>query len=173
MSMASFAFGNVGEFDTMQERWENYHERLELFFVANGITSTDVEETKKRAICLSVIGSEAYAIVRNLTAPVKPVDVSYAELIRTVKNHFQPPPSPIIMRFKSDESVAEHVAQLCQLSEHCEFGDSLSDMLRDRLVVGINKDSIQQRLLSETNLTFNKVLEIAQGLVTAEKTHTT
>ena len=57
-------------------------------------TSTDVDETKKRAIFLSVIGpkakpkAKAYAIVRNLTAPVKPVDVSYAELIRTVKNIF-------------------------------------------------------------------------------------
>ena len=174
--MASFAFGEIGEFDTTQEHWENYHERLEFFFVTNGITSTDVDETKKRAIFLCVIGSKAYAIVRNLTAPVKPVDVSYAELIRTVKNHFQPPPSPIIMRFKfntrfrkSDESVAEYVAQLCQLSEHCEFGDSLSDMLRDRFVVGINKDIIQQRLLSDTSLTFNKALEIAQGLETAEK----
>ena len=38
-------------------------------------------------------------------------------------------------------------------------------MLHDRLVVGINKDSIQQRLLSET--TFNKSLVIAQGLETA------
>ena len=93
MSMASFGFGKIGEFDTTQERWENYHEILELFFFANGITSTDVEETKKRAIFLRVIGpAKAYATVRNLTAPVKRVDVSYAELIRTVKDHFHPPP---------------------------------------------------------------------------------
>ena len=38
-------------------------------------------------------------------------------------------------------------------------------MLRDRIVCGVNKKKIQQRLLSEKTLT--KALELAQGLETA------
>ena len=41
-------------------------------------------------------------------------------------------------------------------------------MLRDRLVCGINDDSIQKRLLEESNLTYKKAVELARGLETAE-----
>ncbi|KAL7842138.1 hypothetical protein SRHO_G00238270 [Serrasalmus rhombeus] len=70
---------------------------------------------------------------------------------------------------KSGQSVANFVAELRQLSEHCEFGAVLDDMLRDRLLCGINEDEIQHRLLSETapTLTFKKALEISQGMETA------
>ena len=46
---------------------------------------------------------------------------------------------------------------------------SLNDLLRDRIVCGINDVSIQRRLLSEraTKLTFDKVLEIATSIEAA------
>ena len=42
-------------------------------------------------------------------------------------------------------------------------------MLRDRIVCGINEDRIQQRLLSESKLTLEKALEIAQSMEAAAK----
>ena len=42
-------------------------------------------------------------------------------------------------------------------------------MLRDRLVCGINNEQIQRKLLSEPELTYKKVLELAQGLKAATK----
>lgn len=44
------------------------------------------------------------------------------------------------------------------------MGDVLDDMLRDRLVCGINEDSIQPHLLVEFTFTFQRALEISQGL---------
>ena len=32
--------------------------------------------------------------------------------------------------------MSDFVAQLCKLSEHCQFGDQLEDFLGDRLVFG-------------------------------------
>ena len=43
-------------------------------------------------------------------------------------------------------------------------------MLRDRLVVGNNKDNIQQCLLSESSIMFNKALQIAKELETEKET---
>ena len=40
-------------------------------------------------------------------------------------------------------------------------------MLRDRLVCGINDEKIQNRLLSETGLTYMKAMSLAQSLETA------
>ena len=59
--------------------------------------------------------------------------------------------------------MAGSVAALHALSENCEFGDTLEDMLRNRLVWGIDDSRIQHRLLAEGSLTFAKALEIAQA----------
>ena len=48
------------------------------------------------------------------------------------------------------------VLELHGLAEFFNYGTALDDMLRDRMVCGINDVSIQHRLLSEQNLTFEK-----------------
>ena len=40
-------------------------------------------------------------------------------------------------------------------------------MLRDRLVCGVQQDSIQQRLLAEKDLTYQKALELATAMEAA------
>ncbi|XP_034549867.1 uncharacterized protein K02A2.6-like [Notolabrus celidotus] len=161
-------FGTVGEFVEGDEDWTEYEERLGHFFSANGIT----EEAKRRSILLSACGAKTYKLIRNLATPRKPGDIPYDELVQLVGNHHNPRPSEILQRFKfhshfrkPGQSVANFVAELRQLSEHCHFGAVLDDMLRDRLVCGISNDAIQRRLLGETPpLTFKKALEISQGM---------
>ena len=47
----------------------------------------------------------------------------------------------------------------------CEYGDTLNDMIRDRLVCGISEENIQKRLLGEgSSLTLEKAISIAQGM---------
>ena len=82
-----------------------------------------------------------------------------------------------IQRFKFNsrsrqegESVATFVAALRHLAIHCEYGVSLSDMLRDRLICGVNDDRIQRRLLAEAKIDFTKALAVAQAMETAEST---
>ena len=65
--------------------------------------------------------------------------------------------------------MATFVAELRRLTKYCDFGITLEDMLRDRLVCGVNDDRIQRRLLSELNLTFARAFELAQALESAEK----
>ena len=62
-----------------------------------------------------------------------------------------------------------YVAELRKLTEHCNFGDTLPEMLRDRLVCGINNKKIQRRLLAERELTLKKAEEIALGEELAAK----
>ena len=58
---------------------------------------------------------------------------------------------------------------LKELSSHCGFGNFLNDALRDRLVYGLGKESIQKRLLTEAELTFKKACKIAQAMEMADK----
>ena len=62
-----------------------------------------------------------------------------------------------------------YMSELRALAQRCNFGDSLENILRDRLVLGIDNEAIQCQLLSKTTLTFKKALELAQGLEAAAK----
>ena len=129
--------GKINQFDPSHEAWATYVERLEFYFIANGIEDPE----KKRAVLLTVSGPATYKLIRNLSSPKKPAEKSYDKLVVLVKSHYTPKPSVIVQRFqfhsrtqKPGETVATFVAELRQLSEFCEFGASLEDMLGDRLV---------------------------------------
>ena len=77
--------GKVEEFQE-NDNWIEYAERLEHYFTANEIT----DNGKKRAVLLSSCGAKTYKLIRNLVAPGKPTDKSFAELINIVKNHLNP-----------------------------------------------------------------------------------
>ena len=92
------------------------------------------------------------------------------------QKHFQPVPNAIVQRCKffsrarrPHESIAEYVAQIKQLVEHCKFGEQLNEMLRDRLVCGVAHMKWQQRLLSEEGLTYDKALKLLLAMESAEK----
>ena len=74
----------------------------------------------------------------------KPADKTFEEIVKLVRDHLTPPSSCIVRRFyfnsrfqKETETVEQFVAELRRLSEYCEFGGSLDEMLRDRLVCGL------------------------------------
>ena len=93
-----------------------------------------------------------------------------------MKQHFNPKPIVTVQCFKfntriraEDESVAKYVEELRHIAIHCGYGDSLKDMLRDRLICGINNKQIQCRLLAEKRTDFESLLEIAQLMESAAR----
>ncbi len=123
-----------------------------------------------------MIGPAPYKLIRSLLSPELPVDKTFEELAQTLSNHYSPPPSEVIQRFRfnsrcrqAGESVAAYVADLRRLAEFCNFGTTLKKMLRDRLVSGVNSESIQKKLLGERDLTYERALAIAQGSEEADR----
>ena len=145
---------SLGAFDCGVEEWTAYCERLEQYFLAN-----DVEDAgKQRAILLSVCGAATYRLIRNLVAPDKPTDKSFAAIVKLVQDHYTPPPSVIVQRFKfhsrsqkDGESIAEFVAN---------YDGSLSTARDVR---------VQRHLLAETDLAFKKAFELSQAAEVAEQ----
>ena len=166
-------YGKIDEFDRDSDSWEQYIERLNFYFEANGVTTSDDHLKIRRAILLSSVGKKTYKLMSDLLAPAKPGEKSYDELCTLVKSHFNPKPSESVQRHKfnnrfrlNGENVSDFVAALRNMAEYCNFGGSLENMLCDRLVSGINNERIQRRLLSEENLTFKKAYDIASSMET-------
>ena len=121
-------------------------------------------QTQRRSgLCscdLLVVGPSPFKLLRNLVSPAKLSDKTFVQLVTTLTNHYSPKPSEIVQRFRfhsrqreSGETVAAYVAELRAIAEFCNFKDTLEDMLRDRLVCGVNDATMQKKLLSEPTLT--------------------
>ena len=120
------------------------------------------------------MGAATYKVLRNILLPAKPGEKTYAELVEALSKHYRPTPSEIVERYKfhsrvrkAGESIAYYVAELRSLSEYCNFGAVLNDMIRDRLVCGLNDAAIQKRLLAEPALTYAKAVELALSAETS------
>ena len=61
-----------------------------------------------------------------------------------------------------------YIAELWQLTEHCEYGNSLNSMLHDRFVCGVEDYRIQCQQLAEPELTFEKAFELALAAESAD-----
>ena len=162
-------YGTIAAFNSTKESWTNYVERLS-YFIANDIAED--ADGRRKAILLSVCGHETYQLIRNLVGGAEAIkDAQYADMIKLITDYYDPPPSVTVQQFKfnsriqhKDESIAIYIAAMRQLAEHCKFGDTLSNMLRDRLVCGVNHNAIQCRLLSEKKpLTFVKLAKALES----------
>ena len=103
--------GTVKEWDSAEEDWTHYIERVKFFFAANDVST----EGKKRAILLSVVGAKHYAVLRGL-AENKPEEKTFEELCTLMERHIRPAPNVIHERFlfntrdkKEEESISEYV----------------------------------------------------------------
>ncbi|KAL9978544.1 hypothetical protein ACROYT_G016071 [Oculina patagonica] len=164
-------FGKLDEYNETED-WRHYTERVNHFFEANEITDPD----KKRSIFLVNVGAKTYKLIRSLVAPEDPKTKSYEDLAKLAQEHFMPKPSAIVQRFKFNtctqqpgETIAMFLAELRHLTEHCEFGATLDEMLRDRLVCGVDDIRIQRRLLAEPKLTLKRALDLALTIEAADK----
>ncbi|CAI5694547.1 unnamed protein product [Oreochromis niloticus] len=163
--------GSIGPFDESTEQWSSYTERFGYFVAAN-----DVQDDKWVPIFLSVIGPKTFNLLRSLLQPAKPGNKSFTEIVDTLTKHFSPKPLVIAERFRfhkrnqeEGESVTMFVASLRKLAEHCEFKDVLNDTLRDRLVCGLRNEAAQKKLLTESDLTLEKAINISVTMEMASK----
>ena len=79
------SIGKIEEYKPDGKSIAAYLERAELFFAANNI-----EDDKKVTVFLSVLGASMYTPLRDLVAPTKPSEKSFAQLKELLKNTMNP-----------------------------------------------------------------------------------
>ena len=124
----------------------------------------------------TLAGPKVFGLARDLLSPQRPEESTLDIVVDTLTRHYKPKPVLIYERYefysrsqKSGESVNDFVVALKALAHTCEFGTTLSEMLRDRFVMGLYSDKIQQVLLAETDLTFDKAVSMATAREAASK----
>ena len=97
------------------------------------------------------------------------------ELFQLLKDHYEPKVNVIAERFRffkrqqrEGESIAVYLSELRRLARNCQFGEQLKISLRDQLVCGLFQETVQQKILAESDLTLEQALRIAQAAETAQ-----
>ena len=116
----------IKEFNSTVQNITDYIDRIQFYFEANSVT----EDTKKRAVLLTVIGPQQFRLLKDLCAPAKPGTKTFEELSQQLKNHHEPAPPKFDARPRlPGETMSQYVAALRNLSVYFEFGDTLNDRL--------------------------------------------
>lgn len=162
-------FGNVGsisEFKAGIDNWDEYKERLDQYFLANGIPAN-----RQVCVLLTVIGAASYSVLRDLCDPELPSVKEYAVLAKLLHDQF----APKIMVFrkrtefhnltqKADETVGDWYRRIKNMATHCKFGGNLEMVIKDRFVAGMRSGKIQERLFEEDHKKkLTELMEIAQN----------
>ena len=109
--------GKIEEFNPASTNINRYLERLEQYFVANGVPADSSDSHKRRATLISVIVSKPYDVLADLCSPVSLSAKTYVQLATILKNHFAPKTLVIAERYRfhncsqrEGESVATFAA---------------------------------------------------------------
>ena len=159
----------ISQFNSDEESWESYIERLEQYFVLHG-TAND----KKVSVLLTFMGPKTYQLLKDLLSPQKPSEKNYQQIVEVLPKHLTPKRITIAERFKfskrdqlDGESINNYVAALRKLSATCNYGEFLDDALTERFVCGLRSRVIQNRLLTEADLSFSTAIQLANNLLQA------
>lgn len=147
--------------------WEFFRQQWTDYEVA---TSLDKQEQKIRlATFRSVMGKECLQIFLNLKlSPEERDDIS--ECIKALESYFKPKRNVVYERYQFnmctqnlEEPVDSFINRLRKAASTCEFGMLTDELIRDRLVIGLQDHSTKLRLLKEETLDLNKALNICRS----------
>ena len=163
------SLGKIEQFDPASTNINCYLERLEQYFITNGVLEDTGERFKHRATLISVISSKAYDVPSDLCSPEAPSEKTHGDLATILKDHFAPKKLLIIKRYRfhnciqlEGESVSTFAAKLKHLASTCNFRTHLNKALCDSLVCGLRNKEIQKKLLTEDH-NFDKALKKVLG----------
>lgn len=158
-------------FDMEKHKWNRWIERLETLFEIHKV----LDLTVKKNYLIHFMGTNAYDVICDLLAPVKPKNKTYEELKSLADSHFCPKPLELVENFKfhlkyqkEDESLESFVVGLKKIAANCNFGNYLETALRNQFVFGLRNKSIQNRCLEKSGLTLAQAIEIAKATELSE-----
>lgn len=163
--------GSIEHIDLSKTDIECYLERMDHLFKCN-----QVELAEKVDLFITLIGGEAYRLLKTCVKPESVASKTYVELKKILLSRLAPKRSVIVETYKfykitqGEMSISEYIGKLKNQADICEFDTFLDRALRDKFVCGLSNKKIQDRLLGEKELSFQKACEIAlaQEIVQAE-----
>ena len=142
------------------DEWPRWKRRFEQFRVASGLG--EESETKQVNTLLYCLGEESEAVLSSTNATDEDRQ-NHSAIIAKFDAFFRVRKNVIFERARFNrrkqlegETAEQYIMELYRLAENCDYGEMTSEMIRDRLVVGIRDIALSERLQLDSDLTLDK-----------------
>jgi len=139
--------------ENASENWAIFKQKFNIYLKAS--ENEKKSDEIKVAMLLNCIGDEALHLFNTfeLTEGNKKV---YDRVIEAFETYCNPRKNVVYNRYKyfmrnqnEGESFNNYYIELKKLARHCEFGEQLNSLLRDKIITGILDIGLQERLLEK------------------------
>ena len=135
----------------LPERWKRWIQTGKLYME---VCLKDATEKEKCNAFLYIIGQDGRDIYRTFVFETGEVD-KIKPLIKKFEEYCISKQNITIQGYKfnkriqSDaESVDQHITELRLLAKDCRFGELQKELIRDRIICGVNSERLQARVLA-------------------------
>ena len=147
--------------------WNFFKEEWADYEIASGL---DNEADRKRVATFKVaLGRETRQILANLKLPGEKTK-KVSDIISELDFWFTPKLNVIYERFlfgtavqEENEPVDGYISRLRKLASTCEYKSLESEMIRDRLVIGIRSEDTKKKLLSDSKLSLETAIDTCRA----------
>ena len=150
----------------LAETWRTWIRKFERYLITTGIE--EKSEKVKCATFLHVAGDEAIKVFNTMDFD-EDVDVFYG-LKDMFRDYCEPRKNitylthVLFTRVQGpNETIDTYATDLKNKAKDCEFAQLTDELIKDRVVCGINNDTVRARLLRETDLNLTKAVDICQA----------
>lgn len=151
---------------SLNDMWTKWTRNYDIYTKACEIIKKPVDVQFN--IFLHVVGEQCREILNQGGENTKTVEGA----LKKLDDHFKCKKNVTVERHKffsreqiEGETIDQYVFELRRLSQSCEFKNMNEELIKDRLVCGVNSANIRERLLREEDLTLKKALEICRAAV--------
>ena len=146
------------------DEWPWWRPHFEQFRITSGLQNASA--SKEVNTLLYCLGEEAESMLKS-TNITEEETKSYETVFEKFDSFFQVRRNVIFERARFNrqwqlpgELVEQYIVELYNLVEYCNYGDFKSEMIRDRLVVGILDKTLSERLQLDPALTVEKAKQM-------------
>ena len=137
--------------------------------IATGIFKQ--EDLIRVATLLSVVGEDAAKVYDTFTWADDEDEQCIEDVLRQFDRYCQPRTHVIYERYKFNnrnqadgESISAYITDLRTIAKNCAHEDITPDeIIRDRLVLGLNNEKMRERLLRINDLSLDKAIDICKA----------
>ena len=155
----------------LKEEWNRFEQHVKLMFMG---PMKKCEESEKAAFLLIWVGAAGREIFNSWNLSEED-SKEFDTLITNFQNYTSPKKNTVFARYmfherrqKEEETFDNFVTDLRNLVKSCGYTNS-DEMVRDRIVCGVNSQAIREKLLTEgDNLTMLTAIEISKTFETTK-----
>ena len=151
---------------SLADQWRMWAQEMRLYLELAMAKNTEKE---KCTAFLYIIGRKGREIFNTWTLTETEKD-KISILFERFQSYCEPKKNLTLERYRfntrtqsENETLDEFITELTKLAKRCQYGTLEEEMIRDRLVCGIKKPIVKERLLREAELNLSQAVTICRA----------